>query len=189
MVKTEIGRITAELCPFPGLIVGVSSVCEPAALGRAYREAREVTQCIDRFTGQSAHRILAVDDLGPARLFLANGESSAVRSYVDDVLGPLLSGDSATNDLLRTLQCWFDSSRSVRVCAARLGVHENTIRLRLARVHTLTGLDVAGDANDQLGIQTALLVLRLQGHPALAPVDERAARDCTADTDNGRRSA
>jgi hypothetical protein len=65
------------------------------------------------------------------------------------------------------LQCYFDASRSVRASAAQLGVHENTIRLRLARVTTATGLDVAGDANDQLSVQTALLVLRLQGHPTL----------------------
>jgi hypothetical protein len=70
-------------------------------------------------------------------------------------------------DLLMTLQCYFDASRSVRASATQLGVHENTIRLRLARVTTATGLDVAGDANDQLSVQTALLVLRLQGHPTL----------------------
>ncbi|WP_083541857.1 helix-turn-helix domain-containing protein [Kribbia dieselivorans] len=50
------------------------------------------------------------------------------------------------------------------------GVHENTVRLRLNKVQTLTGLDMT-NANDQLSVQTALLVLRLQGHPA---VDERA---------------
>jgi DNA-binding PucR family transcriptional regulator len=52
-----------------------------------------------------------------------------------------------------------------------LGVHENTVRYRLARVHALTGLDVAGDASDQLSVQMALLVLRLQGHPDLPPFD------------------
>jgi DNA-binding PucR family transcriptional regulator len=124
-------------------------------------------RCIDRFAGRSAQRILAVDDLGPARLFLANSDTSAIRGYVIDVLGPLLTGDPAMTDLLTTLQCYFDASRSVRASAAQLGVHENTIRLRLARVTTATGLDVAGDANDQLSVQTALLVLRLQGHPTL----------------------
>jgi DNA-binding PucR family transcriptional regulator len=52
-----------------------------------------------------------------------------------------------------------------------LGVHENTVRKRLARVQDLTGLDVAADAGDQLSVQTALLVLRLEGHPVLPGFD------------------
>ena len=40
---------------------------------------------------------------------------------------------------------------------------------------TLTGLDVAGDASDQLSAQIALLVLRLGGHPVLRVMDARVA--------------
>ncbi|MFJ8812988.1 PucR family transcriptional regulator [Amycolatopsis thermoflava] len=152
------------------LAVGVSSACEPDALARAYREAREVAHCVHRFVGPDSPRILAVDDLGPARLFVANSAVGAVRAYVDDVLGPLLTGDAA--DLLWTAQQFFDAGRSVRLSASRLGVHENTVRLRLARVRQVTGFDVAADAGDQLTVQTALLVLRLQGHPALPAFDE-----------------
>lgn len=177
-VKEALEEVTGKLCS-PDAIVGVSSVCEPGALSRGYREAREVAQCIDRFAGRSAQRVLAVDDLGPARLFLANSDTSGIRGYVGDVLGPLLTGDPAMTDLLTTLQCYFEESRSVRNSAARLGLHENTIRLRLARVHAATALDVAGDANDQLSVQTALLVLRLQGHPSLTPFG-RPARSADA---------
>ncbi|MEV5302868.1 PucR family transcriptional regulator [Amycolatopsis methanolica] len=154
------------------LAVGVSPVCEPHALARAYREAREVAHCVHRFVGPESPRILAVDDLGPARLFVANSAVGAVRAYVDDVLGPLLTGEAAVADLLCTLQQYFDAGRSVRVSASRLGVHENTVRLRLARVRQATGFDVAADPGDQLSVQTALLVLRLQGHPALPAFDE-----------------
>lgn len=165
-VKEAVAAATDLVCSSE-VIVGVSTVCDPTTLSRGYREAREVVQCIDRFGGRSAGRVLAVDDLGPARLFLANSDTSAIRGYVSDVLGPLLTGEPGMTDLLVTLQCYFDASRSVRSSAATLGVHENTIRLRLARVATATGLDAAGDANDQLSVQTALLVLRLQGHPCL----------------------
>jgi len=155
------------------LVAGISAVTEPPGLRRAYREAREVAGCIDRFANRSGTRVLAVDDLGPARLFLANSDVTAVRRYVDDVLGPLLAGTAATEDLLATLQTFFDTGRSVRLSASWLRVHENTIRLRLSRVESITGLDVARDANHQLSAQTALLVLRLQGHPAL-PTFEQA---------------
>ncbi|MGW1026765.1 PucR family transcriptional regulator [Streptomyces sp. NPDC002577] len=179
-VKAAVREVCAELPGHDDLTVGLSSVSEPSGLVRAYREAREVANCIDRFARGCSPRILAVDDLGPARLFLANSDAGSVRRYVDDVLGPLLTGAPHTADLLLTLQCYFDSGRSVRSSAADLGVHENTIRLRLARVHAATGLDVLGDANDQLSVQTALLVLRLQGHPALPSFNE-------TETDRDRR--
>lgn len=155
----------------PDAIVGISTVTRPNALQRSYRETREVVRCIDRFV-TSAAKVIAVDDLGPARLFLANGDIAAIRRYVRDTLGPLLSAIPGSTDLLRTLQRFFDTGRNVRESASRLGIHENTVRLRLNKIHDLTGLDVAADANDQLSAQTALLVLRLEGHPAILPFEE-----------------
>ncbi|MFC9553401.1 PucR family transcriptional regulator [Rhodococcus sp. NPDC056960] len=194
---TVVGRITstlesaaAEFCPATGLIAGVSSVYDPESFVRAYREAREVVRCIDRFTHGTRHRVLAVDDLGPARLFLANGEVSALRHFIDDMLGPLLDDDAASTELIRTLAVWFEENRSMRRTATRLSVHENTVRLRLSRVHALTGLDVTGDASHQLSIQTALLVLRLRDHPAFH-FESRCAEtgNDTAALPDERRSA
>ncbi|MBK0870364.1 helix-turn-helix domain-containing protein [Saccharopolyspora sp. HNM0986] len=179
-VKTALNAVTSRL---PGnRIAGVSSVSEPSRLRRAYREAREVAHCVDRFVpASSQRRVLAVDDLGPARLFLANSDAESVRGYVDDVLGPLLAGDPRGTNHLLTLQKYFDTGRSVRAAAARLGVHENTVRLRFERMHDLTGLNVLGNASDQLSVQTALLVVRLQGHPAVSVIDPAAA-ECRPET-------
>jgi hypothetical protein len=52
---------------------------------------------------------------------------------------------------------------SIRRCAACLGVHENTIRYRLARIEELTGLGVTHDPDAALGARLSLLVLMLQG--------------------------
>jgi hypothetical protein len=170
-VKQLMMRLMREIGE-PNTIVGVSAVAPASALQRSYRETREVVLCVDRFATSST-RVIAVDDLGPARLFVANSDVGSVRRYVHDVLGALLGDVPGSADLLRTLQCFFDTGRSVRESAARLGVHENTVRLRLGKIHDLTGLDVAADANDQLSAQTALLVLRLEGHPAIPPFEER----------------
>jgi hypothetical protein len=150
----------------PYATVGVSAVTRVGSLRRSYRETREVVACADRFV-VSAMKVIAVDDLGPARLFVANSDVGSVRVYVRDVLGALLGDAPGVADLLRTLQAFFDTGRSVRESAARLGIHENTVRLRLSKIHDTTGLDVAANANDQLSAQTALLVLRLEGHAAL----------------------
>ena len=138
------------------------------------REAVEVTSCIETFLGASGRRLLAADDLGPARLFLANAKGAAVSRFVEDVIGALLVEDEGVAELLRTLESFYETGRSVRLSAERLGVHENTVRYRLSRVTQITGLDVAADADHQLSVQVALLVLRLQGHPALHPLESRA---------------
>lgn len=164
-VKRTIMRALAERGESTA-IAGVSAVARHGVLERAYREAREVAVCAAQI-GRGGPKVITVDDLGPARLFIANSNLEAVSRYVQDILGTLLSEKPSHADLIRTLQCFFDSGRRVRESAATLCVHENTVRLRLAKVHDLTGLDVAADANDQLSAQTALLVLRLQGHPAL----------------------
>jgi sugar diacid utilization regulator len=171
-VKTALRTVLAELGE-PEAIAGVSAVTRADALQRSYRETREVVLCVDRFA-RAGDRVIAVDDLGPARLLVANGDVGAVRRYVVDVLGALLGDVPGSADLLRTLQCFFDTGRSVRESAARLGIHENTVRLRMAKIHDLTGLDVAANSNDQLSAQTALLVLRLEGHPAIPPFEDGA---------------
>ncbi|HEY5857792.1 MAG TPA: helix-turn-helix domain-containing protein [Aldersonia sp.] len=147
-------------------VAGLSTVTRPAQLRRAYREAFEAARCLDRYPSDST-RAVACDALGPARLLIANSNEQSVRTYVHDILGPLLVGGTANNDLLRTLQAFFDGGRSVRETATRLAVHENTVRHRLGRVHDVTGLDVATNSNDQLSVQTALVILRLQGHHAV----------------------
>lgn len=168
-VKNAMRRVVRDLGE-PDAIVGVSAVTRADSLQRSYRETREVVLCVDRFA-RGGDRVIAVDDLGPARLLVANGDVGAVRRYVDDVLGALLGAVPGSSDLLKTLQCFFDTGRSVRESAARLGIHENTVRLRMGKIHDLTGLDVASNSNDQLSAQTALLVLRLEGHPAIPPFD------------------
>ena len=105
---------------------------------------------------------------------MARGDAAGIERFVEDVLGPLI--EAGDDGLVATLHVFFDTARSIRASAARLGVHENTIRYRLARVRSLTGLDVAGDASDQLSVQMALLVLRLQGHPVLPLFDADVRR-------------
>lgn len=147
-------------------VAGYSAVTPPGLLRRAYREAREVARCVDRYAGPGT-RVLGSDELGPARLLVANSDGHAVRTFVFDVLGGLMDGASSNIMLLATLQTWFEHGRNIRECAARLEVHENTVRHRLAKIAEITALDVVGSSNDQLSLHTALLVLRLQGHHAV----------------------
>jgi DNA-binding PucR family transcriptional regulator len=149
----------------------VSTRCtEPAQFERAYSEARQVMSCVKTFSGVDGPRVLTADDLGPGRLFLAASNRAEADRFAGDALGPLLGAGDGMRDLLHTLRVFFDCSRSVRRSALALGIHENTIRYRLARIEDLTGLRVSGDSDDQLAAQLALLVLRLEGRLEHAPV-------------------
>ena len=112
----------------------------------------------------AGHAVVAADDLGAARLLLAASGREEAERFARDALGPLLAAhDPHAGDLLLTLAEYFECSRSIRGCALRLGLHENTVRYRLARATELTGLEVGSNASDQLVAQVAVLVLRLGG--------------------------
>jgi sugar diacid utilization regulator len=150
------------------VIAGLSTPCRGVReFSRAYIEARQVAQCLEIFR-EGTSRALSADDLGPGRLFLAASSHEDAGRFAMDTLGSLLDmQDSGRAELLRTLAVFFGSSRSIRQSAIALGVHENTIRYRLSRIAEVTGHDVAGDADDQLACQVALVILRLQGRLAV----------------------
>ncbi len=163
--KEAVTAACAELAPTHSLSIALSSVCRrPADYERAYAEVRQVLRCIDAFCPRGELRILAADDLGIGRLLLSATDRRDADRFVTDTLDGLLAGgDGRSTDLLATLQVFFACSRSVRRSATYLGVHENTIRYRLSRIEAITGLRVASDADDQLTVQLALLVMRLEG--------------------------
>ena len=145
------------------LLVGISGVCRgPADYEHGYEAAGQVVSCLGRFAA-SDQRILAADDLGAARVLLASSDTAAVERFAAETLDGLLHEPGQKLELIGTLSAFFDEGRSIRRAATALGVHENTIRYRLARIEELIGLAVATDADAQLTVQLATVVLRLQG--------------------------
>lgn len=143
--------------------IGLSCLCRQAEdYPPAYREAQQLVETICQYSEDSQINLLAAEDLGPARLLLASTDRVDADRFAHDAVGELLV-DPNLEDLLKTVQTFFDNSRSVRNSARALGVHENTVRYRLARIEEITDLQVASDADDQLTIQLALLILRLEG--------------------------
>jgi sugar diacid utilization regulator len=162
-VKRHVRAACEKVDPSGRLVAGISTRCVSAAdYVRAYEQTRQVVSCIDLYCPPGVVQVLSTDDLGPGRLLLAGTEASQVLRFTEEVVGALLA-EGVPAELLETLVSFFESGRSVRRSAATLGVHENTIRYRLARVAELTGLDIAADCDAQLSAQIALLVLRLQG--------------------------
>lgn len=171
--KAGLERLLATLTPAGGLVGGVSSPCHsPREYRRGYDEARQLIRSVVAVRGDDAgHVVLTADDLGAARLLLSAADHGEAERFARDALGPLLRAQEAhATDLLSTLSEYFESSRSIRACAARLRVHENTVRYRLSRVAELTGLEVTSNASDQLVAHVALLVLRIGRRIPASPV-------------------
>jgi GAF domain-containing protein len=175
LVESAVETLSSE----SNVVASVSSACTmPGETAQALDEAEKVLQVLLTVGARGGGAVLTADDLGVGRLILASSSRSEAQRFAQHTLGPLLEEEGRANDLLRTLCVFFDSCRSVRRSAAQLGVHENTIRYRLARVAEVTGLDLAANPDHQLSGQLAVLILRLQGQIIDAhPVEDGAVHE------------
>ncbi|MEV4420133.1 GAF domain-containing protein [Patulibacter sp. NPDC049589] len=136
----------------------------PDDVHHAFEEARQVAHAVTSLCSEVV-LVVSASALGVGRLVLGAVDRCALERFVTLELAALTTDgrDPREAELLRTLYVFIESSRSPRLAAQALNVHENTVRYRLRTIAHLTGLDVAGDAQDQLTAQMAMLVLRLQG--------------------------
>jgi GAF domain-containing protein len=177
--KELIERAVSDLDESSEMVAGISAVTSDLhGYAEAYREARQVVECIRRFGTPSGPSVLATADLGAGRVFLATCDAEVVRTFSEETFAEL-TRDESKADLLATLCAFFDNLASIRRCALQLGVHENTIRYRLGRIEELTGLPITHDPDGQLRARLSLLVLMLQDRlPASPPArHDRAACD------------
>jgi sugar diacid utilization regulator len=131
--------------------LAVSDPVRPPGLPTAWRQARDVrrlTAVLDRPPG-----VWTVDDLLLERTLAAD---PAAAERLAAVLAPL----EEREDLLRTLEVWFECDFDRRVAAAGLTIHPNTLDYRLRRISELVGRDLTSAAGTQL-IGAALLARRL----------------------------
>jgi GAF domain-containing protein len=143
--------------------VAISAPCRAIAkYHAALADARQVLRCIDTICGPEI-RVLSVEDLGPGRLLFATSDPKEIDRFTAETLGTLLDGTKASEELLRTLDAFFDAGRSVRKAAIALDVHENTIRYRLGRIEAVASLDILNDSAAQFNVQMAMIGRSLRG--------------------------
>jgi sugar diacid utilization regulator len=171
--KAVVRQVVEELAPDGSVTAALSTVCRGAEdYPSAYEQTRQISRGISTFGVEGQVHVLATEDLGPGRLLLATADRVEADRFVRDTLGGLLDDtDPGICDLLTTLRVLFHCSLSVRRSAQLLQVHENTIRYRLSRIESITGLD-ATDGDGRMAIQLSLLIMRLENR--LEPIDEVA---------------
>jgi purine catabolism regulator len=139
--------------------IGVSRSGGSAAdVPRLYVEARTALRVGRRLSGVGV--VTGFAGLGLYRLISSVGESE-LRSFLDDVLGPVLElPPSSRSDLLQTLTELFENRFNLAETARGLHYHYNTVRYRVGKLERLLGHFV-DDAEASLRIGIALQILRM----------------------------
>lgn len=171
-LAAEVDRLLGEL-HLPFLSAGIGSVCTRS---QHYPDAvREALFAQQLSTGGGTERVICAADLGMYRLFAHVGGITALRTAVDESLGPLLEADEQEgSDLVYTLRTFLQNDRRMTETARVLFVHVNTLRYRIERISRLlkTNLD---DADTRFMLQLALRLAPVVGHVAdgASPPDGR----------------
>jgi hypothetical protein len=140
-----------------GSRVGVSG-----AFGRAHATANAVEEArlARRCAPAGSSRVVRYDSEPVSLLLVRNPDAGSLAAQ--QILGPVLDLPAEERDnLLGTLDAWFESRGSTAAAAERLHYHRNTILYRLKRIHDLTGRDFSNpvDAGELLvGLRSAQLL-------------------------------
>jgi hypothetical protein len=98
-------------------------------------------------------------ELGVERLLL--GDPDLAATVIGRELGPLLADARMGDELIETLQVFFDAGGNGRETARRLHLADRTIAYRLERAEALLGHGYEGEAGRRLNV--ALTLWRLEG--------------------------
>jgi Purine catabolism regulatory protein-like family/PucR C-terminal helix-turn-helix domain/GGDEF-like domain len=147
------------------LTVGVSAPAEGvASLVGALHEAQSAGRLAAiraPAAGPAPSAVVSVvtsDEVASHELLLASVPGSALRSFRERLLGPLLAYDERHRaELLPTLREFLACSGSWNACAATMYVHVNTVRYRIRRIEELTGRDLSR-LDDQVDFFLALRI-------------------------------
>src|SRR5216683_575267 len=164
-VEKLAGLVLAGAAPVmkPGTAsVGIGNIASSVGeLARSHIEARQALRLTRR--AGSRGRVASYRSLGAFRLLLEVQSPDALRRFVDELLGTLLTyAQSRDTPLLETLEA-LSAARWVRRAAARqLGIHINSMSYRVDRIQALTGLQL-DDPETRVAISIALRARAMLG--------------------------
>jgi PucR-like helix-turn-helix protein len=154
-LKDAIATVLGAIAPsWTAIAVPVDGVAELAGSLLELQEGLRVADGIGR-------RGLIDDlaELGVERLLL--GDPELASTVIARELGALLADPRMGNELIETLQVFFDAGQNGRETARRLHLADRTVAYRLERAESLLGHGFDGEPGRRLSI--ALTLRRLEG--------------------------
>ncbi len=141
----------------PSWIAIATPVDGVTGLARSLAELQEGLRVADGIDRRGV--IDDLSELGIERLLLSDPDLAA--AIVERELGPLLADPRMGDELIETLQVFFDAGANRRETARRLHLADRTIAYRLERAEQLLGHGFEGEAGRRLNV--ALTLRRLVG--------------------------
>ncbi len=156
MLREVCLRIEAENAPYT-VSSGVSRpVDDLGKFRQAYNEAKQSFEIGRALAKDRTSTVTHYEDLGLLRFAQVPETSVGIRSYCNDMLGPLIEHDRRSQArLIETLQVFLASNQNHAEAARRLGIHYNSLRYRLKRIRQLIG-DIFDEPQRRLAVEVAL---------------------------------
>lgn len=163
-----VRRIGYELCQLGedlgqelslGASAPVHAIRQYAVAGRQAAYARAATRPPDA-------PVAVFEDLGAVQFLLEPAHGEDLDRYAEQQLGALLAYDRDHGaDLVQTLTVYLRCDAHVQRAAEELCVHPKTVRYRLGRIETISGI-LLGRQEDRFNAQLALKILAMRsGRP------------------------
>ncbi|WP_245159081.1 helix-turn-helix domain-containing protein [Blastococcus sp. TF02A_35] len=172
LVSAVTSRVNGRLRRM-GRLLGTGIGRPAQSLGELAEAHRQAQRALG--VGQEIHAgtVTHFDQLGVFRLLSLIPDSSELRSYVDEVLGPLADAvDADSADLRETLRVLLETNLNVAESARRLHFHYNTMRYRIGKLERMLG-PFTTDPTLRLNLLLALHAARMRGldQPHRPPLD------------------
>lgn len=110
-------------------------------------------------------RVVAYGRPGVALVSMLARDTTELRDWVQDVLGPLAVDTEANERQRETLLVFLESGSSTKLASERLHLHRNTVRYRIERITELLGRD---PDSIRLDLEVALRCVQYLGKPILS---------------------
>jgi GAF domain-containing protein len=144
-----------------GLTIGISQVDRGVA-GAARRTREAVDAATVGRALAAGGGAVAYGQIGAYRYLVHMELDHAPQDSYGRAVEELMKYDRRRNaQLVETLECYLDSRSSVAASGRALFIHPNTVRQRLERIESITGLDL--HTADLLSLELALKLARLRG--------------------------
>jgi sugar diacid utilization regulator/putative methionine-R-sulfoxide reductase with GAF domain len=155
-----LGELAVSAVESPDLraAAGVGGVVDSVGeFPEGFRQARFALAA----TSLPQHPVMVFDELGVLQFLLTPSDRSDLDRFVERTLGVLLDYDRThKTSLIPTIEAYLAADCNLHRAAQRLFVHPKTMRYRLQRMQSLTGLRFDRQ-DDRFNLQLALKILRL----------------------------
>ncbi len=124
----------------------------------SFSQAGQALEMARRF---HERKLLYFPDLSVYRLLFQFEHNPELIAFQEEILGPLLAYEGG-QELLQTLEAYFEHNGSLTQAAEALFIHRNTLSYRLERIAEISGINL-DKPESRLAVELALHIYRMRG--------------------------